>query len=132
MPIFFQIYEFVWYAVATIITFLVVLILLRTILNYADVNPFSWSARTVRSLTDPMVNPVRRGVVRSGLDAKIAPLVTILIAILLGYIAVILVSDVTQTLNGLVLSLQNGAIIKLVGWSLFGLLAIYSLLIFTR
>ena len=132
MPIFIQIYEFFWYAVATVITFLVVMILLRTILNYADVNPFSWSARTVRSLTDPMVNPVRRGVVRSGLDAKIAPLVTILIAILLGYIAVILVSDVTQTLNGLVLSLQNGAIIKLVGWSLFGLLAIYSLLIFMR
>jgi YggT family protein len=132
MLIFAQIYEFFWYGVATIIIFLVVLMLLRTILNYADVNPFSWSARMVRSMTDPMVNPVRRGLVRAGLDAKLAPIVTILIAILLGYIAVQLVGAVTITLGGLVDSLQRGAVIRLVGWSLYGLLAIYSLLIFMR
>ena len=132
MSIFSQIYEFFWYAIATIITFLVVLMLLRTILNYADVNPFGWGARTVRSMTDPMVNPVRRGLVRAGLDAKLAPLITILIAILLGYIAVLLVGSVTKTLDGIIDSLQRGAVISLVGWSLYGLLAIYSLLIFTR
>jgi YggT family protein len=132
MSIFLQIYEFVWYAVATIITFLIVLILLRTILNYTDVNPFSWSARTVRSLTDPLVSPVRRGVVRSGLDAKLAPLITILIAILLGYIAVQLVWALMFTLNGIVISLQIGSFFRLVGFILFGLLAVFSLLIFMR
>jgi YggT family protein len=132
MTIFEQIYELIWYAVATAIMFLVVLMLLRTLVNYADLNPFSWPARTIRSLTDPLVHPVRRGIVRAGLDAKIAPLITILIAILLGYIAVQLVQAVMFTLAGIVASLQLGAIIKLVGFLLYGLLAIYSLLIFMR
>jgi YggT family protein len=132
MIIFEQIYELVWYAVATAIMFLVVLMLLRTLVNYADLNPFSWPARTIRSLTDPLVHPVRRGIVRAGLDAKIAPLVTILIAILLGYIAVQLVWAVMFTLAGIVASLRQGAITRFVGFLLYGVLAVYSLLIFMR
>jgi len=132
MPIFIQIYDFFWYAVASVIVFLVVLMLLRTLFNYADVNPFNKSALTIRRLTDPLVNPVRRGIIRAGLDPKIAPLVTILIAVLLGYIAVQLVWDVMFTLSGIVVSLQRGSIISLVGFALYGLLAFYSLLIFAR
>lgn len=132
MPIFLQIYDFFWYVVASVIVFLVVLMLLRALLNYADVNPFNRSALMIRRLTDPMVNPVRRGIIRAGLDPKIAPLVTILIAILLGYLAVQLVWSVVFTLNGIIVSLQFGLIIKLVGFALYGLLAFYSLLIFAR
>jgi YggT family protein len=132
MTIFDQIYELIWYLVATAIMLLVVLLLLRTLVNYADLNPFSWPYRTIRQLTDPFVNPVRRGVVRAGLDAKLAPLITILIAILLGYIAVQLVGAVRFTLNGVVDSLRPGAVFRLIGYSLFGLLAVYSLLIFMR
>ena len=132
MTIFAQIYDFFWYTVAIVIVSLVVLMLLRTLVNYADLNPFGWMARTVRRLTDPLVNPVRRGLARAGLDPKIAPLITILIAILLGYIAVQLVWAVLFTLSGILISLQRGAIILLVGYSLYGLLAVYSLLIFMR
>ena len=132
MPIFIQIYDFFWYAVASVIVFLVVLMLLRTLFNYADVNPFNKSALTIRRLTDPLINPVRRGIIRAGLDPKIAPLVTILIAVLLGYIAVQLVWDVMFTLSGIVVSLQRGLIISLVGFALYGLLAFYTLLIFAR
>ena len=132
MTIFAQIYDFFWYAVAVVIIVLCVLLLLRTLVNYADLNPFSWPALTVRRLSDPLVNPVRRGLARAGLDPKLAPLITILIAILLGYFAVQLVGAVVFTLNGIILSLQRGAIISLVGWSLFGVLAVYSLLIFAR
>jgi YggT family protein len=132
MPIFAQIYDFFWYAVASVIVLLVALLLLRTIVGYADLNPFSWTARTVGRLTDPLVNPVRRGLARAGLDPKLAPLLTILIAVLLGYFAVQLVWAVLFTLSGIVSSLQRGAIISLVGFSLYGLLAVYSLLIFMR
>ncbi|MDT5121532.1 MAG: YggT family protein [Acidobacteriota bacterium] len=132
MTIFDQIYDLFWYVVATGILLLVVLMLLRTLVNYTDLNPFSWPARTIRSLTDPLVNPMRRGLVRAGLDHRLAPLVTILVAILLGYIAVQLVWAVTFTLGGIIASLQRGAIMALVGFSLFGLLAIFSLLIFMR
>jgi YggT family protein len=111
---------------------LVALILLRTLVNYADLNPFGWTARTVRSLTDPFVNPVRRGLVRAGLEPKLAPLLTILIAVLLGWFAVQLVEAVLFTLNGIVVSLQLGRLISLVGFALYGLLAIFSLMIFMR
>jgi YggT family protein len=132
MTIFDQIYELVWYLVATAVVLLVVLLLLRALVNYADVNPFSWPALTLRRLTDPLVYPVRRGLVRAGLEPKIAPFVTILIAILLGYVAVQLVWAVMFTLSGIVNSLHLGAIVKLVGYVLFGLLAIFSLMIFMR
>ncbi|HWT01392.1 MAG TPA: YggT family protein [Pyrinomonadaceae bacterium] len=132
MTIFGQIYELFWYAVASAILLLVALILIRTLVNYADLNPFGWPARTVRSLTDPFVNPVRRGLVRAGLEPKLAPLLTILIAALLGWFAVQLVSAVLFTLNGIVVSLQTGAVISLVGYVLYGLLAVFSLLIFMR
>ena len=132
MTIFDQIYEFFWYAVAATILLLVALILIRTLVNYADLNPFGWPARTVRSLTDPFVNPVRRGLVRSGLEPKLAPLLTILIAVLLGWFAVQLVAAVLFTLDGITRSLQRGAVISLVGFVLYGLLAVFSLLIFMR
>src|SRR4051812_40510033 len=102
MPIFYQIYLFFWYAVASAIMVLVALVLLRTLANYADLNPFGWPARTIRSLTDPFVNPVRRGLLRSGLEPKLAPLLTILIAALLGWFAVQLVWAVLFTLDGII------------------------------
>jgi YggT family protein len=132
MTIFEQIYLFFWYAVASAILLLVALILLRTLANYADLNPFGWPARTIRSLTDPLVNPVRRGLARSGLEPKLAPLLTILIAVLLGWFAVQLVGEVLFTLEGIVRSLNRGAIISLVGYVLYGLLAVFSLMIFMR
>jgi YggT family protein len=132
MRIFSQIDELFWYAVVTAITLFVVLLLLRWLATYADLNPFGWLAINVRRSTDPFVQPVRRGLVRAGLDAKLAPLVTALIAILLGYIAVQLVSAVLFTLAGTVDSLQRGAIVRLIGYVLYGLLAVFSLLIFMR
>jgi YggT family protein len=132
MLIFAQIYELFWYAVAAAILLLVALILIRTLFNYADLNPFGWPARTIRNLTDPLVNPVRRGLLRAGLEPKLAPLLTILIAALLGWFAVQLVGKVLFTLNGVVMSLNGGDIISLVGYILFGLLAVFSLLIFMR
>ncbi len=132
MPILAEIYDGFWYVVAAAILLLVALILLRTLVNYADLNPFGWPARTVRNLTDPFVNPVMRGLLRSGLEPKLAPLLTILIAVLLGWFAIQLVWNVLFTLNGIVVSLQAGYLISLVGYVLFGLLAVFGLMIFMR
>jgi YggT family protein len=132
MSIFKQLYDGFWYAVASAILLLVALILLRTLVNYADLNPFGRPARIIRGLTDPFVNPVRRGLLRSGLEPKLAPLLTILIAVLLGWFAVQLVREVLQTMYGGALSLQREDLISLVGWVLYGLLAVFSLMIFMR
>jgi YggT family protein len=132
MTIFNDIYLFFWYAVASAVLLLVALILLRTLVNYADINPFGRAALTIRSLTDPFINPVRRGLVRRGLEPKLAPLVLILIAVLLGWVAVQLAWALLFTLGGIVDSLSQGAMSSLVRYALYGLLAVFSLLIFMR
>ena len=132
MSIIETIYLFIWYAVVTVIISVIVLMLLRLILNYADVNPFNRSVLALRRYSDPIVDPVRRGLARSGLDPKIAPIVTILIAILLGYFALQLVGVFLSTIRGVGMSLEMGAIVSLIGYLLYGLLALYSLLIFMR
>lgn len=126
------IYLFIWYAVVAAIITVIALMLLRLILNYADVNPFSKPALLVRRLSDPLVDPVRSGLARAGLDPKIAPIGTILIAILLGYFALQLVGTFLGTITGVIISLERGAVISLIGYLLYGLLSLYSLLIFMR
>ncbi len=122
----------VWYMVVTVIMTVIALMLVRLVVNYADLNPFSWPARTVRSLTDPLVNPVRHRLTGFGLDQKFAPLISILIAIILGYFTLEIIGTVLFTVSGLLLSVQARAIVAIVGFLLYGLLAIYSLLIFMR
>ena len=126
------IYLFIWYAVVAVIITVIVLMLLRLALNYADLNPFSKPALLVRRFSDPLVDPVRRGLARAGLDPKIAPIGTILIAILLGYFALELVRTFLTTIAGVILSLDSGAIVPLIGWLLFGALSLLSLFIFMR
>ena len=126
------IYLFIWYAVVTVIITVIVLVLLRFILNYADVNPFNRSFMLIRRYSDPIIDPVKRGLARAGLDPKIAPIVTILIAVLLGYFALQLVGIFLSTIDGTIRSLASGAIVSLIGYLLYGLLALYSLLIFMR
>ncbi|MBA2733784.1 MAG: YggT family protein [Acidobacteria bacterium] len=132
MSFFAAIYLFIWYGVVAVIITVIVLMLLRLALNYADVNPFSKPALLVRRFSDPLVDPVRRGLARTGLDPKIAPVGTILIAILLGYFALQLVGTFLGTIVGVIDSLERGAIVSLIGHLLYGLLALLSLLIFMR
>ena len=95
-------------------------------------NPFSRTALNVRQMSDPLVNPVRRFLLRYGLDQKLAPFVTILVAILLGWMMLEMVSAVIFTVRGVLVSLQNGALRPLMGYVLFGVLSLYSLCIVTR
>ena len=132
MSIFGLIGLIVWYMVVTVIMTVIALMLLRLLVSYVDLNPFGWPSRTVRSLTDPLVNPVRRRLASLGIDPKFAPLVSILIAIVLGYFTLEIVGTVLYTISGLLLSIQVGAVIAIVGFALYGLLAVYSLLIFMR
>jgi YggT family protein len=127
-----NIYLFIWYCVVAVIISVITLMLVRLILTYADVNPFSRPALLVRRLSDPLVDPVRRGLARLGLDPKLAPIGTILISILLGYFALELVRTFLGTITGVIISLERGAVVSLIGHLLFGLLALLSLFIFMR
>lgn len=73
MSILRQLHWFIGSAVIAVIVIVIVLILLRVIANQADLNPFAWSARTIRRLTDPFIGPVRRALMGFGVDPKYAP-----------------------------------------------------------
>ncbi len=122
----------VWYVIVSAIVGIVLLVLARVMVNYADMNPFSRTAITIRQFSDPLINPVRRILLSYGLDQKLAPFVTILIAILMGWLLLELVGSVVFTVRGVVTSLQRGALVSLAGYLLFGVLAVYSMLIVTR
>ncbi len=77
-------FQFAWYAVVAVIVAMIALMLVRFILNYADLNPFSRPVIFVRRLTDPFVNPVRRALMGYGIQANGAPLVVVLLTILVG------------------------------------------------
>ncbi len=121
-----------WYAVVTAIFAVIALMLLRFAINYADINPFSRTALLIRRYSDPLVNPVRGGLLNYGIDPKFAPLLTILIAILVGYFFLQLVGEVLFTAAGMTASLLTANVLLLVGFLLYGLLAVFSLLIIVR
>jgi YggT family protein len=127
-----RLYWFINWVVIAVIVSVVVLVLLRLIANQADLNPFSWSSLTLRRLTDPLIGPVRRALVGFGVDPKYAPLVTILIAILLGWFSSQLVSSIANTIAGVLTSLDKQAVVPIIGYVLYGLLSFYSLLILMR
>ena len=122
---------FSW-AVQLIIVAVILLMILRLIGDAADFNPFGWTSRTLRRLTDPFVIPVRGALRQVGIDPKFAPLVVILVSILLGYFLLQLVATIAMTVTGVITSLQTGAIISVLGFILYGLISFYILLVFMR
>lgn len=127
-----SIYLLIWYIVITIITFTIALMLVRLIMNSLDVNPFTWPAMTTRRLSDPLINPVKRGLRTAGVPPKYAPLVTILLVILVGWFALQLVAGVLNTIAGVLLAAKTREIIAIIGYVLYGMLALYGLMIFIR
>lgn len=122
----------IWYVVVGAIVGVILLILARVVVNYADMNPFSRTAITIREFSDPLLTPVRRILVSYGLDQKLAPFVTILITILLGWLLLELLGSILFTVRGVITSMQIGAPVALLGYVLFGFLAVYSFLIVAR
>ena len=113
----------------------VVLIILRSLFNYIDVNPFTWSARTVRRLTDPVVMPVRRMLLGFRIDPRAAPFVAAVLIILVAFFAIQVMSSFLNTVAGILYALasgKQGAPVAIAGYLIFGCLGLYTLMIFIR
>lgn len=123
---------FIGWAIQAFIIAVIALMILRLIVDAADLNPFGWMHRTVRRLSDGLVVPVRGALRGFGVDPKFAPLVVILIVILLGYFILRLVETVGGTIAGILFSVQNGSFVSVLGYILYGLISIYILLIVIR
>ena len=118
--------------VIALVVGVIAVVLLRLIANQVNPNPFGWTAITIRRLTDPLIGPVRRALLSFRVDPKYAPLVTILITIVLGWLSLQLLASIANTLAGILVSLNQRAIVAMIGYVLYGLLSLYSLLIFVR
>ena len=123
---------FLSWAISAIIVGVIVLMVLRLIADAMDLNPFGWMSRTIHRLTDGLVVPVRGGLRNFGMDPKFAPLVAILLVILLGYFLLQLVGTIATTIAGVLVSVQEGAMISVLGFLLYGAISIYILLIIIR
>jgi YggT family protein len=130
--IFDKINLFTTWIVTTAIVLMVALVILRLIADAANLNYFGWTHVTIRRLTDPLLRPVRGALRGFHVDPKYAPLVTILISILVGWLAVRLVDAVLGTIAGVMTAIEQHAVARIIGHLLYGLLAVYALLIFTR
>jgi YggT family protein len=123
---------FVTKGIEIIIIAAIVLMIIRLIADAMDLNPFAWTSRTIRRLTDGFVMPVRGGLRQVGVDPKFAPLVVILIVIVLGYFTGQLARTIGDTVIGVLDSVRRGAVITAVGYVIYGLLSIYLILIIAR
>jgi YggT family protein len=125
----------VWFitsGISIIIVAVIALMIVRLIADAMDLNPFAWTSRTVRRLSDGLVIPVRGGLRQLGMDPKFAPLAVILVVILLGFYFISLVRTIAEMVAGVWMSAQSGKGFAVLGYILYGLLSIYLLLIVIR
>ena len=127
-----RIHEFVTNAAILAIAAVILLMIARLIADAMDLNPFAWTYRTIRRLSDPLVIPMRAGLRGIGVDPKFAPFVVMLISVLVGVFLLQLVTATAVTVAGVLDSVQAGAFIWVLGFILHGLLSIYTLLIIIR
>src|SRR5882762_1333619 len=130
-----SLFQFITWAVTAIIVAAIVLIGLRSVINYMDLNPFSWLAVTLRRSTEPVLRPVRAVLIGFRVDPKIAPFIVIILLIIVGYLLVQVASGVLWTIAGVIYALTSGKLgapVAIAGYLIFGLLELYTLAIFIR
>jgi len=126
---------FVTWGVTAIIVAAILLIILRSIFNYIDVNPFTWHARNVRRATDPVIAPVRAMLLAFRLDPKVAPFIVVILILIAGYLVVQIAGTLLNTIGGILYAVSSHTAdmpIAIIGYLLFGFLGLYTLAIFVR
>ncbi len=130
-----SLFLFITWGVTAIIVAAIVLIVLRSIFNYLDGNPFSWSAVTLRRSTEPVLTPVRAMLRGFRLDPKVAPFIAVILIIVAGYLVIQVAGSVLNTIAGIIFAVssrQLGAPVAIAGYLLYGFLGLYTLAIFIR
>ncbi len=113
----------------------ILLILLRSLFKYLDLNPFTWSVRTVGRLTDPVIHAVRRVLIGFRIEPRVAPFVAVVLIMAFGYLTFMLADNILSTVAGILYVRSRpwaGAPAAIVGYLLFGFLGFYILMIFVR
>ena len=115
-----------WMLVALVIG-MVALLLLRAIL--VRMSSFGWSQYYVRRITDPLVWPIAKHMPG---NAGAAPLILIIATLIGAFFFKWLTSDVLLALIGLLHGISSGEILHIIGWLLYGTVAVLLILIIAR
>jgi YggT family protein len=111
------------------------LLILRLIFNYSDPNPFGTIGRfgfKIRKITERFVYPAARFLAMYRVDSRLAPLLTILIALVLTYFATQIIEGTFFVIDGLAFAATIGNSKAFIGFVLYGLLSVLVLFIFIR
>jgi YggT family protein len=130
-----NVYPIIWLILWGAFLVFFALILLRLIFNYTDPNPFGKIGRfgfKIRKITERFVYPAARFLATFRVDSRLAPVVTILIALVLTYFATQIIGNTFFVIDGLTLAVSTGNWKAFVGFVLYGLLSILVLFIFVR
>src|SRR5947208_3855843 len=126
------VYPWIFLAVWGIFGVFLGLMILRMIFNYADPNPFGRIGRfgyKVRKLTEKWVYPAARFLATFRVDTRLAPIITILIALVFTYFVWQIVGNTLFVIDGLTAGLVTGNPKIFVGFVLYGLLSVLVLFI---
>lgn len=113
----------------------VALLLLRLVFNYTDPNPFGKVGRFsyhLKKRTDRFVYPAARLLANFRIDTRLAPLITIFIAVVLSYFALQIIGNTIFIIDGLTDAAAKGNIKAIIGFLLYALISVYILFIFIR
>lgn len=130
-----NVYPIVWLILWGAFLIFATLVLLRLVFNYTDPNPFGKIGRfgfKIRKITERFVYPAARFLATFRVDSRLAPIVTILIALVLTYFATQIIGNTFFVIDGLTLAASTGNWKAFVGFVLYGLLSILVLFIFIR
>ncbi len=129
------VYPIIWIVLWSVFLVFFTLLILRLVFNYADPNPFGKIGRfgfRIRKLTEKFVYPAARMLAMFRVDTRLAPLVTMFIALLLTYFLSGIFRDTFFIIDGISAGITTGNPKVFVGFVLYGLLSVLVLLIFIR
>ena len=130
-----SVYPIVWLILWSAFLAFLFLLILRLIFNYADPNPFGFVGRTgfkIRKITERFVYPAARFLANFRVDTRLAPLVTMFIALVLTYFASQIIGNTFFIIDGLSAGIATGNPKIFIGFVLYGLLSVLILFIFIR
>ena len=129
------VYPIVWMLLWGAFLVFLTLLLLRLVFNYADPNPFGAIGRLglrLRKLTKRFIYPAARFLANFRVDVRLAPIVTILVALILTYFASQIIGNTFFIIDGLTKGVTSGNPKMFVGFVLYAMLSVLVLFVFIR
>jgi YggT family protein len=129
------VYPIVFLVIWSLFGIFFAMLILRLIFNYSDPNPFGKMGRfgfKIRKITEKWVYPAARFFAMYRIDTRLAPLLSLFIALVIGYFFTQIIGNTFFVIDGLTAGVLTGNPKVILGFILYGLLSLLVLFIFLR